>query len=1111
MAAKKRKVPKKKDAGTSRPKRPVSDDAEKRYRSLFEGVPIGLYRSTPSGQILDINPALVRLLGYPDRESLLAVSVSDLYKDPMDRKLWLALIEREGIVRNFEVQFRTYDGSIIWVRDTGESVRDESGRVVYYNGNIEDITERKLVEGQIRWLASFPEMNPNPVIEMDAQGTITFANAATLKTLRDLGLPENPALFVPENKEDILRLLRETGELQVNREIILNNEIFAEDITLNHELRVIRIYARNITDRKRAEVELVSAQQSLKEAHHLAHIGTWNWVMENDTVTWSEELYIIAGRDPSLPAPTYAEHPRVYTPASWDRLSSAVTRALTTGELYNLELELVRPDGSIRWVNAFGGVKRNDDGKVIGLHGTVQDITDRKRVEQALEKSVQLLKDTGEMAQVGGWELDLSTKEVSWTEEVGRIHGVGPGYKPKLEEALNFYAPESRPAVEAVVKKTAETGEPYDLESLFNPSGSKDQIWVRSLGRGVYSDGKIVKLIGTFQNIDKYKKAEEVLRETNEYLHKLIDFASAPIIVWDPAFRITRFNEAFEHLTGRTEQEGLGQKIDILFPEESREASLALIKKTLEGDRWESVKIPIFAADGTIHTVLWNSANILTEGAELVSTIAQGIDITKMERTEEALRESGKKYRAVVEDQTEFICRFTPDGMLTFVNDAYCRYFGLNRDECIGKEHTVLLPPDAASLMKKHIRSLTLENPVATIRHRIITPSGEVRWQRWSDRAIFDKNGHAVEYQSVGRDITDVIKAEDALRGSEERYHNIIEDQTEFICRFTPDGTHIFVNDAYCRYFDKKREEILGHHFKPVIHPEDREIVARYIASLTPRNPVMSIDQRIVMPDGSTRWQRWSDRAIFDRDGHVVEYQSVGRDITERKEAEEAIQHALAEKEILLREIHHRVKNNLAGIISLINLQIGSLTDPLLISQFNDLETRIRSMALVHESLSVTKDLARINVATYTENLTRHLFQIYGKATNIRCRIDMGDVMMPIETAIPCGLVMNEIVTNSLKYAFPPTSTCVEIRGEPCTITLTLHREGNNYRLMIADNGIGMPEGIDITAARTLGLYLIRFIVNHQMRGSLEVSTAGGTAYMIRFPEQAVKERHADE
>jgi two-component sensor histidine kinase len=234
-------------------------------------------------------------------------------------------------------------------------------------------------------------------------------------------------------------------------------------------------------------------------------------------------------------------------------------------------------------------------------------------------------------------------------------------------------------------------------------------------------------------------------------------------------------------------------------------------------------------------------------------------------------------------------------------------------------------------------------------------------------------------------------------------------------------------------------------------------------------------------------------------------------DITERKKAEETIQQALAEKEVLLREIHHRVKNNLAGILALIELQISSLTDPVAITQFKDLETRIRSMALVHESLCSAKDLARINFASYTENLTRHLFQVYRMGADVKCKIEMEDIILPIETATPCGLVMSEIVTNSLKYAFPKTFSCEEIRREPCTITLTLHREGSDYLLGIADNGIGMPEGIDATMSHSLGLFLIRFIVEHQLRGSIEINTLGGTAYTIRFPEPAVKERNTDE
>ena len=149
-------------------------------------------------------------------------------------------------------------------------------------------------------------------------------------------------------------------------------------------------------------------------------------------------------------------------------------------------------------------------------------------------------------------------------------------------------------------------------------------------------------------------------------------------------------------------------------------------------------------------------------------------------------------------------------------------------------------------------------------------------------------------------------RADAALRESERRYRNVVEDQTEFISRFLPDGTHVFVNEAYCRYFGLDRDAIVGHAFRPQIPPGDRERVGRFFASLTPEHPVGSIDQRITMPDGSIRWQRWSDRAIFDPAGTLIEYQSVGRDITGQKQAEEALREAgekIRESEEFLRTV----------------------------------------------------------------------------------------------------------------------------------------------------------------------------------------------------------------
>jgi len=183
--------------------------------------------------------------------------------------------------------------------------------------------------------------------------------------------------------------------------------------------------------------------------------------------------------------------------------------------------------------------------------------------------------------------------------------------------------------------RVASTGRSETFDIDFKPLNMWLRVSVFSPEKGYF--------VAVFEDITKRRQAEETLRETNEYLHNLIEYANAPIIVWDKAFRITRFNHAFEHLTGRIEKETLGQHLDVLFPDESRDVSLQKIQETLVGKRWEVVEIPILHVSGGIRTVLWNSANIVDTNGSIISTIAQGQDITERKRAEEALRQANNK------------------------------------------------------------------------------------------------------------------------------------------------------------------------------------------------------------------------------------------------------------------------------------------------------------------------------------------------------------------------------------------------------------------------------------------------------------------------------------
>jgi two-component sensor histidine kinase len=225
--------------------------------------------------------------------------------------------------------------------------------------------------------------------------------------------------------------------------------------------------------------------------------------------------------------------------------------------------------------------------------------------------------------------------------------------------------------------------------------------------------------------------------------------------------------------------------------------------------------------------------------------------------------------------------------------------------------------------------------------------------------------------------------------------------------------------------------------------------------------------------------------------------------ITERKNAETKIKQSLSEKELLLREIHHRVKNNMQIISSLLNLQRNYIEDKESDNLLQESQGRVKSMALVHEKLYQTADLARINVKEYIRSLTMNLFHSYSVNAGIVLQLDVGNVFFDIDTAVPLGLIINELVSNSLKYAFP--------NQEKGVISISLHEKSSNgdageYSLYVKDDGVGFPEDLDFHNTPSLGLQLVNSLVK-QLDGSIELVNDTGTCFHVLFMEQRYKER----
>ncbi|MCZ6490233.1 MAG: ATP-binding protein, partial [Acidobacteria bacterium] len=230
---------------------------------------------------------------------------------------------------------------------------------------------------------------------------------------------------------------------------------------------------------------------------------------------------------------------------------------------------------------------------------------------------------------------------------------------------------------------------------------------------------------------------------------------------------------------------------------------------------------------------------------------------------------------------------------------------------------------------------------------------------------------------------------------------------------------------------------------------------------------------------------------------------SLVRDITERKRAEEQIKTSLREKEVLLQEVHHRVKNNLQVIVSLLNLQAARVTDRQTREMFTESRSRVRAIALMHETLYQSKDLSRIDFGEYSHTLAANLFASYGVDPEvISWRINVENGFLGVDTAIPCGLIVSELVSNSLKYAFPAGKhgeICIDFRRD----------DGNKCILVVKDNGIGLPKEFDLRKLESLGLQLVCTLTD-QLDGSLELDCTEGTEFRITFAASRTTERDTD-
>ncbi len=478
-------------------------------------------------------------------------------------------------------------------------------------------------------------------------------------------------------------------------------------------------------------------------------------------------------------------------------------------------------------------------------------------------------------------------------------------------------------------------------------------------------------------------------------------------------------------------------------------------------------------------------------------------DISARKQAEAALKESEERFRQLAENiESVFWMVGVQPQEIIYISPGYEKIWGRSCADLYASGRFLgesLHPEDRARVIATFTKQTVSEND---IEYRIVRPDGEIRWIR--DRAFPIRNQAGQVYRVVGiaEDISARKQAEKAIRQSEERFRQLAENIQDSFWLVSAKFTDLLYLSPACeQIWGRSREEFYAEPLKMMewVHPEDKHLLQEKV-SLVFQGESTSTEYRIFRPDGTIRWL--CDRAfpIYDESGKIYRIAGICEDISDRKFAEARIQAALREKEVLLKEIHHRVKNNMQVISSLLQLQAQYIEDEPTLILFEESQTRIHSMALIHEQLYQSENLARIDLPSYVENLVANLYQSFGCGnTSIQFNLNVDPIHLNIETAIPCGLIINELVSNSLKYAFTKS-----LAGE---ININFHEiNSQQFHLSIQDNGSGFPANFDVENTETLGLRLVRMLT-YQLDGTLVIDSECGTCYHITFVELNYRRR----
>jgi PAS domain S-box-containing protein len=607
--------------------------------------------------------------------------------------------------------------------------------------------------------------------------------------------------------------------------------------------------------------------------------------------------------------------------------------------------------------------------------------------------------------------------------------------------------------------------------------------------------GAVVAASAIARDITQRKRIEAALRESEARFHMMAD--TAPVMVWmaEPESGCTFVNKRWLDFTGRTmEQESGYGWFNGMHPQDHARCR-AIYRTAIVQKQPFTMEYRLRRADGTYRWLLDTGVPRFEADGTLSGHIGSCIDLTERKMAEQMLQEMN----TALANAMPGIARLDQDGGYLAINDLYAGALGYEPSELIGRNWSRTISCEDQPKANAAYQ-LMLDEGKGEFEAVGVRKDGSTFWKQVLMVKILDRDGEHVGHYCFMRDISDRKRSEAALRESEARFHMMADTAPVMVWMSGLDAGCVFFNKRWLEFTGRTLEEESGQGWFEGVHPHDQQRCRdTYRAAQTQGQP-FTMEYRLRRADGVYRWILDTGVPRFEPDGVISGYIGSCIDLTERKEMEDELRKTIKERESLLREVHHRVKNNLQVISSLLNLQMASIKDPQIVQLFRECQIRISSIALLHEALHRSNDLSHINMAEYARTLTGHLFRSYGvNDETIGLTLSVKDMAFDVDTAMTCGLIIDELVSNCLKHAF------IDGRSGHIGIDLWAHDDGT-YTLRVSDDGVGIPKDGTLTNQDSLGLELVGLMAE-KLDGTLHLQSGQGTEWQIHFHPLRYQER----